>query len=219
MSVQQQHIKIDKEGSIFYYNNGRLHRDDGPAVEQANGVHLWIQNGLIQNIEYTPAFKTACEITPSDSLVTDSLTNEIKYIKIVYGEKYYYKDSSLTIIHRNDGPAYTGKDGEMWYINGKIHRTDGPALLYPNGSEAWFKDGLIHRDGGPAVTDVTGTKVWYSNNKRHRTDGPAIEDSDGGKFWYIEGKIHREDGPAIEYADGYKAWYTNGELDYYENNK
>ena len=40
--------------------------------------------------------------------------------------------------HREDGPAITYPDGEMfWYINGKIHREDGPAVIWSNGEYWW----------------------------------------------------------------------------------
>ena len=74
----------------------------------------------------------------------------------------------------------------------------------------WFLNGKYHREDGPAVEYANGSKVWYLNGKRHREDGPAIEYLGGHKVWYLHGKMHREDGPAIECADGSKAWYLNG---------
>ena len=64
------------------------------------------------------------------------------------------------------------KDGtKHWYLNGKRHRTDGPAIEYSD-----------------------GTKYWYLNGKHHRTDGPAVEYSTGDKRWYINGiKLSEED--------------------------
>ena len=31
--------------------DGRLHRDDGPAVEYANGRRFWYQNGLLHRVD------------------------------------------------------------------------------------------------------------------------------------------------------------------------
>ena len=50
------------------------------------------------------------------------------------------------------------------YLNGELHRTDGPAIEYKNGS-----------------------KEWWQNDKLHRTDGPANEYVDGYKAYYISG--------------------------------
>ena len=67
----------------------------------------------------------------------------------------------------------------------------------------------LHREDGPAAEYLDGTKYWYINGKRHRLNGPAAEYANGDKSWYVNGELHREDGPAYEYADGYKAWYLN----------
>ena len=78
-------------------------------------------------------------------------------------ECYYIKGTR--ILHREDGPAYTDRDGtKMWYINGKCHREDGPAVVYPNGR---FE--------------------WWVNGKRHRVDGPAAIWLGVGIEWHIDG--------------------------------
>ena len=48
---------------------------------------------------------------------------------------------------------------------GQLHRTDGPAVEYPDG----------------------GTEWWYKN-RPHRTDGPALDYADGTKKWYLHGQ-------------------------------
>jgi hypothetical protein len=74
----------------------------------------------------------------------------------------------------------------------------------------WFLNGVLHRHDGPAVEYNNGHKIWYLNGKYHRADGPAHEYSNGHKIWYLNGKAHRADGPAIEYSDGHKSWYLEG---------
>jgi len=61
------------------------------------------------------------------------------------------------------------KDRTEWYLNGKRHREDGPAIEW-----------------------VNGTKAWYLNDKLHRVDGPAIEWADGSKVWYLNGIQYNE---------------------------
>ena len=58
-------------------------------------------------------------------------------------------------------------------------------------------NGKLHREDGPAIEYADGTKCWYVDGKRHRTDGPAIEWANGHKEWYIDGKCHRLDGPSV----------------------
>ena len=73
------------------------------------------------------------------------------------------------------------------YKNEKLHREDGPAIIYSNGSKVWYRNGLCHRDDGPAVIDSDGFKAWYKNGLYHRDDGPAIIHNDGTKEWYKNG--------------------------------
>ena len=96
-----------------------------------------------------------------------------------------------------------------WYLNGLLHRINGPAVEWVNGDKAWYIHGKLHRIDGPAIERANGKKEWFLNGKRHRTDGPAVEYSDGSKSWFIHGKRHRTDGPAIEHVEGDKAWYLN----------
>ena len=60
--------------------------------------------------------------------------------------------------------TYTVNKNKYWYLNGKPHREDGPAVEYAD-----------------------GTKKWYLNGKPHREDGPAIEWADGTKEWWLDG--------------------------------
>jgi len=73
----------------------------------------------------------------------------------------------------------------------------------------YYVNGKLHRENAPAVEWDDGGKDWYLNGKRHRTDGPSTEAANGDKAWYLNGKCHREDGPAIEYHNGGKEWYVN----------
>jgi len=40
-------VKVDNEGTKRWYLNGKLHREDGPAVEYANGGKFWYLNGKL----------------------------------------------------------------------------------------------------------------------------------------------------------------------------
>jgi len=78
----------------------------------------------------------------------------------------------------------TDKGVQKWYLNNKLHRTDGPAYIY----------GDFHE--------------WYLNGKRHRTDGPAVI-AVKYQIWYLNGKFHRTDGPAFISGE-YQEWHLNG---------
>jgi hypothetical protein len=59
---------------------------------------------------------------------------------------------------------------EDWYLNGELHRTDGPACI-----------------GQPDSKGNPGDIAWFMNGKKHRTDGPAVEYGHGHKEWWVNG--------------------------------
>jgi hypothetical protein len=62
-----------------------------------------------------------------------------------------------------------------------------------DGTKKWYLNGKRHREDGPAVEYPSGTKEWHLNGQRHREDGPAIEHSDGHKAWFLNGKCLTEE--------------------------
>ena len=84
--------------------------------------------------------------------------------------------------------------------------------VYDIGTKRWYLNGKRHREDGPAILHQNGDKYWYLNDELHREDGPAVIYANGDKFWYLNGKCHREDGPAIVCANGNKLWYLNDKL-------
>jgi len=66
-----------------------------------------------------------------------------QYIHIdKHGDKFYYKDREMTMLHRLDGPAIIWSDGsKAWFVDGKRHRLDGPAVEYATGTRLWYVDG------------------------------------------------------------------------------
>jgi len=86
-------------------------------------------------------------------------------------------------LHREDGPAYQRylNDGsgvvyiEKYFINGKLNREDGPAIIHRqfNGNialEEYYIDGKEHREDGPAIIyyndGVITHKAYYNNGIR-----------------------------------------------------
>ena len=54
-------------------------------------------------------------------------------------------------------------------------------------STGWYLNGKLHREDDPAIEYISGDKEWFLNGKLHREDGPAIEWANGDKDWYLEG--------------------------------
>ena len=59
------------------------------------------------------------------------------------------------------GPTGT----KRWYLDGKFHREDGPAIVYESGEKQWYLHGNLHREDGPAIEYPGGEKLWYLNNR------------------------------------------------------
>ena len=66
-----------------------------------------------------------------------------QYIKIDEdGDRFYYSDRKMKILHREDGPAFVSPyGGSAWFVNGQRHREDGPAIERSTGSKVWYLNG------------------------------------------------------------------------------
>ena len=93
-------IVVDEYGDKYYYNSlNQRHRENGPAIERANGSKEWYINNQFHR-EDGPAIERAD------------------------GTKAWYIDGKL---HREDGPAIEYANGtKAWFINDQLHREDGP---------------------------------------------------------------------------------------------
>ena len=57
-------------------------------------------------------------------------------------------------------------DGSQeWYLNGKFHREDGPAIIRPDGSQFWYLNGRLHREDGPAIIYSNGTVLYFKHGQ------------------------------------------------------
>lgn len=114
-ATQSPNGKVTSQGTVLYKNDsGEFHRDNGPAVVEADGQEEWYQNGKLHR-EDGPAIVRS------------------------HREGDWYKNGEP---HREDGPAITEADGtQFYYTNGKLHREDGPAVVGPNRAEEWYKNG------------------------------------------------------------------------------
>ena len=92
-----QYIEINDDGDKLYYKDKMMyvrHREDGPAIEHADGYKSWFINGKLHR-EGGPAIEYAS------------------------GTKAWYINGEL---HREDGPAIEYADGyKIWYLNGECY--------------------------------------------------------------------------------------------------
>ena len=60
--------------------------------------------------------------------------------------------------------------------------------VWTNGTKEWWINGKRHREDGPAIEYASSSKHWCLNDELHREDGPAIERANGTKSWYLNGE-------------------------------
>ena len=92
MSYKEYTVKVYTDGTKYWYQNGKCHREDGPAIEYPSGSKEWFLNGKYHR-EDGPAIERA------------------------NGTKYWYLNGNL---HREDGPAIERANGtKSWFLNGE----------------------------------------------------------------------------------------------------
>ena len=98
---------------------------------------------------------------------------------------YYYGDSNNIYFEVEAVGEVVSEENDKYATNKlKILR-----IVDPNhDGTLHIKDGKLHREDGPACEYSNGTKHWYLDGKLHREDGPAFEYSDGTKHWYLDGE-------------------------------
>lgn len=127
-------IRTETEHKVEYHLDGKLHREDGPAIVTADGYEAWYMYGKLHR-EGGPA------VSRKD------------------GYQVWYRWGSY---HREDGPAIVWPDGTQEYrVYGKIHREDGPAIIEADGRMAWYRYDKLHREDGPAIECPGGKREWW----------------------------------------------------------
>jgi len=83
-------VEVYANGTKYWHLNGKLHREDGPAIEYDNGTKYWHLNDKLHR-EDGPA------------------------IELSGGTKFWYLNGKS---HREDGPAIEWADGtKKWFLN------------------------------------------------------------------------------------------------------
>ena len=103
MAIKKYYVTVDEEGTTCWYKDAKctiLHRENGPAVECADGDKFWHQNGQRHRTD-GPAIEWS------------------------YGTKSWWQNGQY---HRTDGPAIERADGyKFWYIDG-VYMTEAEFL-------------------------------------------------------------------------------------------
>lgn len=87
-----------------------------------------------------------------NSLYTPGTTKELSGVFLVetpIKNNYYREENGIWEV--------------CWFVNGKLHREDGPATISAYGCW-WYKEYKLHRINGPAVCSVDPINGKYSEN-------------------------------------------------------
>lgn len=59
------------------------------------------------------------------------------------------------------GTVSTCLSNMAYYLNGELHREDGPAIEYPNGVRSWYLNGIEYTKGEVLARSTTLGKLIY----------------------------------------------------------
>lgn len=178
------YTRLEHGDKAWYNDEGVIHRDGYPAVIKADGTEVWYQHGrihredgpaIIEPATYNNAKICWCR---HEQLHRDNDEPAVIYFN---GTKEWYQNGKR---HRVGGPAVTYKNGaEIWYQNGRQHREDGPAQTFPNGHLCWYRNGEKHRADGPAIIFPDGSTFWHYDgfpafNRKQFQDLSSLSDED-----------------------------------------
>ena len=106
-------------------------------------------------------------------------------------------------------PVIDSLGTKRWYNElGQLHRTDGPAVIWSDGTQFWCINGKLHRTDGPAIIYSTSWMEWYINGKLHRTDGPAFIQPNGyPEYWIYGNQLTEEEFNDIIQTEEHLNWY------------
>jgi hypothetical protein len=148
----------------FIFEVGQTYEIKGKLEICKNGFHF-CQDFLDLNnyYKFSNTSNRYYEIEALGEVITEgdkSVTNKIKIVrKLTQGDILIITDKKVWVnseweLHREDGPAIEYVDGSKeWWVNGKLHREDGPAIEYVDGSKEWWKKGRAYIDGVRADKD------------------------------------------------------------------
>lgn len=94
-------------------------------------------------------------------------------------------DNKLSWQIFDDNRREVDEAGNVWYYNSKneLHRLDGPAIEWADGTKWWYQHDRWHRLDGPANEWVNGFKRWFIDGEEigDSTDGFTDEDFENYK--------------------------------------
>lgn len=197
-------------GVTNYRLDGKSHRLDGAAINHSDGHQVWYRDGERHRTDGPADISRRWRTT---------------------AEKYRHIPPKRS---GTESPAGRFQWSHAWHVSAVLHRVNGPALRWQDGTDEWFEGGRRHRVGFPAVVGSDGLREWHqyrnssapanresnfytlqSDENYYRAHGPSVLRPDGLRFWGIDSvggydSQRPRTGPWIEYSDGSIAFVDKG---------
>ncbi len=137
-------------GCIIWMKDGRIHRNDGPAIVSAVGDHHICSAGCVARYAWQYHGQFHRVGGPSNENLNSCQSWSL------HGEYCRY-----------DGPTEMYDHSIIsWYQDDDLHRVDGPAIIDSNGDIMWYVHHERHRNDGPATIDSDGKYEYYQHDER-----------------------------------------------------
>ncbi len=137
------------------------------AKATQDGVELNIYHKQRYNIELTREEASKLRDQLSDALACTIQDN---------GDRVW-ADPETRLTHRENGPAIITANGSRFYYHqGLPHRIGGPAQIYTNGVKKYCYKGKLHRpvQDGPALIFPDGTDTYWVNGDHVSPPTPPV---------------------------------------------
>ena len=115
---------------------------------------------------------------------------------------WHYVSNNIDIRHFSDDFFEDFRNELIWedidcVAHNKGHLTTGFFNKFSKymDNKSWYKDGLLHRLDGPATiwTDGSGLREFYKEGMRHNEKGPAITEGEREEWWLDNINYSKED--------------------------
>lgn len=195
------YVFVDQFHTTRHYRDGKLHRDDGPAVYNRHTLR-WYKNGEKHREGDLPAVIHADDIYDLGEREWCLNGETYKRHDRLDGRENYWPITETPAQTELQEPLAKGdcvivdEYGTVsHYRDGELHSDDGPAR-YNQYSLQWFQHGKKHRDHNlPAVIiaetmDDLGYREWWQHGEKHREEGQAVIRTDNlGQYW-LRGQMY-----------------------------
>jgi len=156
---------VVKDGDTITYQNGLVHKEDGPAIIKADGTEIYMLEGEVKTEEQ---FKKQSRYFIHKAQIESGLRRPPRHV-------------APPPVSTTETGIIENKNLICHCVDDILHNENGPAVVYNNEKHLmssymmYFQHGIKTRDDGPAYISAD-TEVWYKNGKiiKEAYNGPSL---------------------------------------------